>query len=69
VDAEYIAAMKMAAGRARDAADLEFLISHQIIDRVKTRRIVHRYLGPYAAKEFDALVSEIEWKVSRGMLE
>jgi len=69
VGSEYIAAMKMAAGRARDSTDLEFLISKQVIDRVKTRLIVHRYLGPYAAKEFDALVSEIEWKVSRGMLE
>lgn len=62
VEPEYIAAMKMAAGRGKDILDLEFLIADEAIDVVATRKIVKRFLGPYAAKEFDVMVKEVEWR-------
>lgn len=80
---EYLVPMKMVAGRARDKTDLEFLIlSDRIVqhhlgpisirstgtDRSNTRRIVHQHLGPYAAREWDRLVAETDWKASRGLL-
>jgi hypothetical protein len=69
VQPEYLAAMKMVAGRARDAADLEWLVVSDAADLVETRRIVRRHLGPYAAQEFDRIVEEARWKASRGRVE
>src|SRR5207302_811597 len=65
---EYIAAMKMVAGRGKDLTDLEFLIAFGIIDANKAHQLIGRLLGAYAAKEFDALVSEVEWKKHNGKL-
>jgi hypothetical protein len=63
---EHLVAMKMVAGRARDTADLEFLIGSGTADPVKSRKVVKKFLGLFAAKEFDRLVDEIAWKKSRG---
>lgn len=63
---EYLAAMKMVAGRGRDATDLEFLIASGTVRPERTRKIVKKHLGPYAAGEFDRIVDEVEWKASRG---
>lgn len=59
---EYLAAMKMAAARDRDALDLEFLLRARVVEQVKARQIIYRHLGPYAAQEFDRVVDEVEWK-------
>jgi hypothetical protein len=66
--AEYIAAMKMAAWRGKDDLDLQWLIANKKINERKTRKIIAKYLGLYAADEFDRLVDEVRWKVSRGRL-
>jgi hypothetical protein len=66
--AEHIAAMKMAAWRSKDNLDLEWLIANKKINEKKTRKIISRYLGLYAGQEFDRLVDEVRWKVSRGRL-
>jgi hypothetical protein len=66
---EYIAAMKMVAGRARDHADLEWIILRSGADLPKTRRIVKQYLGAYAAQEFDRIVEQARWKASHGRAE
>jgi hypothetical protein len=63
---EDLLAMKMAAGRARDMADIEWLIVSGRADLKKARVIVAKYLGPYAATELDSLVAEARWKKSRG---
>jgi hypothetical protein len=65
VKPEYLAAMKMVAGRGKDSADLEYLIESRTIDHRLTRDIIKRHLGIYAAKEFDALLEEIEWKSTK----
>ena len=65
---EHLAAMKMVAKRARDEADLEFLIASGVADPTKTRRVVKKFLGPYAANEFDRMAEEVMWKASRGRL-
>jgi hypothetical protein len=65
---EYIVAMKMVAGRARDEADLEWIILESDIGRGRlsaARSIIHRHLGPYAVREFDRLVDQVEWQASR----
>ena len=66
---EYLAAMKMGAGRARDGADLEWIILRSGADLSAVRRIVKQYLGLYAAREFDRLVEEARWKSSQGRAE
>jgi hypothetical protein len=64
---EYLAAMKMAAGRDKDFLDLKFLLSQEgLVDAAKARVIVRKHLGPYAAREFDSLVDEAAWQKSRG---
>jgi hypothetical protein len=65
VQPEYIAAMKMVAGRARDEADLEWLITSQTIDLPRTKKIVRQHLGPYAVQEFDRIVEQARWRASR----
>jgi hypothetical protein len=62
---EYLVAMKMVAGRDRDALDLRFLLTHPHVDPGRTKDIVRRHLGPYAARELDVLRAEAEWRASR----
>jgi hypothetical protein len=68
VTAEYLAVIKMAAGRGKDLQDLDFLIVHDKIDVTATRKIVAKTLGVYAAKEFANIVKVTLWKHSQGML-
>lgn len=63
---DYLMAMKMVAGRGKDQTDLEFLIeSSNPEELIDARDIIRRFLGPYAAREFDSLIDEIEWKKSK----
>lgn len=60
---EYLAAMKMVAGRSgKDDADLEYLIRSGVVDLEKARGVIKRFLGAYAKKEFDATVALVDWK-------
>ena len=69
VSLEYIAAMKLAAGRSKDLLDLEFLVSSRKLNLGLTRKIIHEYVGGmYAADSFDAIVLEIKWKMHAGKL-
>jgi hypothetical protein len=66
VRAEYLAAMKMAANRPRDMADLEFLIAEDIIVSLpEARRLIKQHLGAYAAQEFDQIVVVAKWRKGR----
>lgn len=65
VQLEYIAAMKMVAGRARDEADLEWMITSDSIDLPRTKIIIRRHLGPYAVQEFNRIVEQSRWRASR----
>jgi hypothetical protein len=65
VSPEYLAALKMAAARDKDTLDLETLFRLGVLDMGKTRSIIKQYLGEYAAREWDSLISEFEWKLSR----
>jgi hypothetical protein len=62
---EYLAALKMAAARDKDMLDLETLFRLGVLDLKKARSIIRQYLGEYAAREWDSLISEFEWKSSR----
>lgn len=68
VQPEYLAAMKFEAQRIKDELDLAFLISSKSIDLKKTRKIIYKHLGWYAAREFDRAVDETMWKASRGKI-
>ena len=63
---EYLAAMKMAANRPRDQADLDFLIGEEVVNVLETRALVRKYLGPYAAEEFDQIVMISRWRREEG---
>jgi hypothetical protein len=66
---EYIAAMKLVAGRTKDIADLEFLISSGKLDLPSAREIIEGYVGgQYAVDSFNAIVMEVEWKMKAGKL-
>ena len=65
VSPEYLAALKMAAARDKDKFDLETLVQLKVLNLKKTRSIIKQYLGEYAAREWDSLISEFEWKSSR----
>ena len=65
VSPEYLAALKMAAARDKDILDLKTLVRLRVINIKKTRSIIQQYLGEYAAREWDSLISEFEWKSSR----
>jgi len=63
---EYLAAMKMVAGRTKDEGDVRYLVLMEGFDRKKAETIVRRHLGPYAVKEFRSLIDEAAWRRSRG---
>lgn len=65
VSPEYLVAMKMAAARGKDVLDLEELLRLGVLDLSKTRVIIRQHLGEYAARKWDSLVAEFEWKSSR----
>jgi len=49
---EYLAVLKIEAGRRKDELDLHFLIADEVIDLEKTARIIQKHLGRYAVREF-----------------
>lgn len=61
----FLAAMKMASGRAKDHADLEWLIVDGDLDIPEARIVIKTFLGAYAAREFDELVMVSKWKAGR----
>jgi hypothetical protein len=62
---EYIVAMKMAAYRPKDRADLDFMIRNDTADWKKAHDVVRRFLGRFAARELDALVAETKWRAEK----
>jgi hypothetical protein len=69
VPLEYIAAMKLVAGRTKDMVDLEFMIASERLSLPKARQIIHKYVGgTFAVDSFDAIVMETQWKMKAGKL-
>jgi hypothetical protein len=69
VPLEYIAAMKLVAGRSKDMVDLEFMISSGRLNLGRARKIIHAYVGgEFAVDTFNAIVMETEWKKRAGKL-
>ena len=61
VEPEYIALMKMEARRRKDEDDLVFLIAHDVLDIEKTERLVRKYFGAYAIRDFRSYIREARW--------
>lgn len=51
----YLVALKLAADRSQDLADLEQLLAQGTVDYRRARAIVAQHLGPYAAQRLDKL--------------
>lgn len=62
---EYLAAMKLYAGRRRDLDDLAYLVTSESLDFKRARFIIRKHLGVYAVKDFDAFVAEARWQKER----
>ena len=62
---EYLAAMKMAAGRDKDEMDLKTLIRLEVVTFEGVAKIVERHLGVYAVQELKSLFDEVAWTMSR----
>lgn len=60
VSLEYAVVMKMAAGRAKDQADLDTILQMSV-DRAAARRLVKRLLGAYATRDYDQAVLQSDW--------
>lgn len=66
VSPEYLVAMKMVAGRAKDEADVRFLVLTDDFNLPFAEKIVRRHLGAYAVKELRSIIAEATWRRSRG---
>ena len=63
VPLEYLAAMKLAAHRAKDLLDLDFIMRSGRLNVPTTRRIIGYYVGgTYAVADFDRMLTEAIWK-------
>lgn len=71
VSPEYLAAMKFDAMRAKDEADLMWLLGrHGLVNPRKAEDIVRRHLGGQrAGREFRQLVNEAQWRAREGEFE
>lgn len=65
VSPEYLAAMKLEAGRVKDVGDLEFLILSGELDLDAARAVIGKFLGSYAVKDFNSIIYELEWRSSK----
>jgi hypothetical protein len=63
---EYLLVMKMIARRDKDEQDVMFLLTEDVIDCQRCRKIVEKFLGAYAVDDFDALCEEAEWLKQKG---
>ena len=62
---EYLAAMKMAAGRVKDEEDLRSLILSGNLDLAKAETVIRNWLGRYGLSSFRAFVDEARWLAER----
>lgn len=64
---EYLAAMKMAAGRPKDEGDLLWLLKQDgLLDRPKTLEIVGRLVGGQFAQEaMQSFIDQADWELER----
>lgn len=67
VTPEYLAAMKLAAGRPKDEYDLTFLLSEKgLVNRALAIDIVRRNVGGrFAVDQFKSFIDEADWRASR----
>ena len=63
---EYLVAMKMVAGRAKDEGDVRYLVTRFNFDQARADDVVRRHLGKFAVRELRSLVDEAKWRASRG---
>lgn len=66
VSPEYLAAMKMAAGRVKDEEDLRSLILSGNLDLGKAETVIREWLGRYGLSSFRSFVEEAKWRAGRG---
>lgn len=65
VTPEYLATMKLQAGRDKDEQDLRTLINLKILRMIKTKNIIGNNLGEYAVDEFERVVEHAAWEGTR----
>ena len=65
VTPEFLAVMKLAAGRTKDRQDLLYLLMSGEANADATRKIAYRFLGYYGADDFDSYVAEAEVELAR----
>jgi hypothetical protein len=58
----YLGAMKLAAGRAKDLQDLEFMLTATDVSYKKLRAVITKHLGEFDADELDNIKRAIDWQ-------
>jgi hypothetical protein len=66
IDAEYLVAMKMVAGRPKDEEDVIFLLQQDDFNFSQCEVIIRRHLGEYGVKELRQYRAMAEWRKQRG---
>jgi hypothetical protein len=61
VSPEYLAAMKMAAGRRKDEDDLRALLRSDALDIEATEKVIRSWLGRYGVQSFRAFAREAKF--------
>ena len=64
---DFLVAMKMVAGRSKDEEDIKTLILLLPSRIVRMRNTVRKYLGDYAADDFDQFVRLARWEKKESM--
>jgi len=59
VPMSYLLALKMAADRAQDEADVQALLAKPELDYREARKIVHEHIGYFAARRLDRLARAV----------
>jgi hypothetical protein len=66
ISADFMVALKLAAGRDKDLLDLKFLLLESTdVNYESARSIVRQHLGVFAANELDRYLADFQWTKER----
>lgn len=66
VEPEYLAVMKLVAGRPKDEEDLRTLIRKKAISVPRAKQIAEKFFGKFGSDSIQSYVTEVEWMKSKG---
>lgn len=65
VSADHLAAIKFAAGRAKDREDVHWLLANNKLDIAHTKNLIYRFMGRFGVDEFEKFLDEADVRRAR----